>query len=236
MITERGSTRQRLEDIAARLGLHPSTVLHYVSSKNELLAHALEFAEQRFVANLLEVLEGKEDAVSQLGVVIEWSSEPPGGVGDYALWLDIWSIARTSPEVHAARLRMDEAWRQVLEEIIRSGQERGELRGPPPPDAALAIRRLAGRPRDPDDAPQSGRPAGSHAGGSLPGRVKTARLRSLARASCRRITVGTAFVPSGEGEHGTHQVERPEPGREQTGVGTWPPLVRAPPGAARTHG
>lgn len=142
VIGERGFHATRLEDIAKRVGLHPSTLLHHVSSKDELLADALAQAERRFFTYVRTAVEERDSSVEKLRIVVQCASEPPPGIDDYGLWLDIWSVARTNAIVHATRVQLDQEWRAILEGIIEEGQHKGEIGGPPPDVAALAIAAL----------------------------------------------------------------------------------------------
>lgn len=142
VITERGFHDTRLGDVAAAVGLHPSTVLHYASSKRELLAQALAHAEGRFFDGVERAMATEATASAKLAVLVRACCEPPATNGSYPLWLEMWSIARTNRDFEATRLQLDERWRAILADIVRQGQAAGEFSGPAPEDAALAISAL----------------------------------------------------------------------------------------------
>jgi AcrR family transcriptional regulator len=127
VIQERGFHDARITDIAERVGIHASTVLHYVKSKDALLRDALTAGDESFFAALTEELEGEDDAVRQLLKMIDWCSTPPSGLNDWALWIETWQLARINPEVRAARTELDRRWRVLVSDIIRTGQRDGQF-------------------------------------------------------------------------------------------------------------
>jgi AcrR family transcriptional regulator len=143
VIQERGFHDARISDVAERVGIHPSTVLHYVESKDALLRDALTFADEAFFAALTEELEREDDAVRRLLKMIDWCSTPPSGLNDWALWIETWQLARVNLEVRAARAELDGRWRAVLGDIIRAGQRDGQFSPDvDPEDAAIVLASL----------------------------------------------------------------------------------------------
>jgi AcrR family transcriptional regulator len=143
VIQERGFHDARITDIAERVGIHASTVLHYVQSKDALLRDALTYGDEAFFAALTEELESEDDPVRQLLTVIDWCSTPPSGLNDWALWIETWQVARINPEVRTARTELDARWRVMLSDIIRAGQENGQFSADPDrEDVAVALASL----------------------------------------------------------------------------------------------
>ncbi|MEA2275151.1 MAG: hypothetical protein QOI62_2293 [Solirubrobacteraceae bacterium] len=142
VIQERGFHDARITDIAERVGIHASTVLHYVKSKDALLRDALTFGEEAFFTSLTDELEREEDAVKRLLLVIDWCTTPPVGLNDWALWIETWQLARINPEVRAARTELDARWRALVADIVRKGHADGQFKGPKPEDAAVILASL----------------------------------------------------------------------------------------------
>jgi AcrR family transcriptional regulator len=143
VIQERGFHDARITDIAERVGIHASTVLHYVKSKDALLRDALTVGDEAFFAALTEELESEDDAVRRLLKVIDWCSTPPSGLNDWALWIETWQLARINAEVRAARTELDGRWRVMLSDIIRMGQRDGQFSADVnPEDAAIVVASL----------------------------------------------------------------------------------------------
>jgi AcrR family transcriptional regulator len=136
VIQERGFHDARITDIAERVGIHASTVLHYVESKDALLRDALTVGDEAFLSALGKELEAEDDAVRQLLMVIDWCSTPPSGLNDWALWIETWQLARINPEVRAARVELDHRWRVMVTDIIRKGQQDGQFSDAVDPDDA----------------------------------------------------------------------------------------------------
>lgn len=142
VISQRGFHDTRLGDVAAAVGLHPSTVLHYASSKRELLAKALMHAEEAFFDRVASAMSAEETAAGKLTVLVRACCAPPETSTSYVLWLEMWSVARTNADLEAVRLQLDARWRAMVEEVVRLGLADGEFTGPPPEEAALAISAL----------------------------------------------------------------------------------------------
>ncbi|HEX7298676.1 MAG TPA: TetR/AcrR family transcriptional regulator [Solirubrobacteraceae bacterium] len=139
VIQERGFHDARISDIAERVGIHASTVLHYVKSKDALLREALTSSEEALHDELMEELRREDDAVRQLLIVIDWCSTPPGGLNDWALWIEIWQLARINPDVRDARVELDARWRNVLADIVRKGQQDGQFGDDLDPDDVAVL-------------------------------------------------------------------------------------------------
>ncbi len=142
VISQRGFHDTRLGDVAAAVGLHPSTVLHYASSKSQLLAQALAHAEEGFFDAVESAMAGEETASAKLAVLVRACCEPPASTTSYVLWLEMWSVARTNRELETIRLQLDARWRGIVEGVVRQGQAAGEFAGPAPDTAALTISAL----------------------------------------------------------------------------------------------
>ena len=66
VISERGLAGTRISDVAARAGTSAPGVLYWFASRDELLAEALTFADDRFYASLTGELAGLPSATARL--------------------------------------------------------------------------------------------------------------------------------------------------------------------------
>jgi AcrR family transcriptional regulator len=125
VISERGVQGTRISDVAKRAGTSAPGVLYWFSSKDELLAEALTFADDRFYGGLKSELEQLGSASERLERLIElWPAE---GDSETVLWMELWVRALRDPELNETRARLDRRWRETLADIIRDGQEQGEF-------------------------------------------------------------------------------------------------------------
>jgi len=125
VISERGVSRTRIADVAERAGTSAPGVLYWFESRDQLLAEALTYADDRFYDDLAGELERTESARDRLRILIErW---PADGDGEAVLWMELWVRALHDPELAAIRQRLDRRWRAVLADVIRDGQARDEF-------------------------------------------------------------------------------------------------------------
>jgi len=139
-IRERGVQRTRVADIAERTGTSAPAVLHYFESKDELVSEALQFAEERFYADLSEELAGLRGARERLVRLVEFTISE----GDYeaVLWIELWPRALRDEGMARTRARQETRWREAIAEAIRGGQLSGELSGGDPDDVAVMLSAL----------------------------------------------------------------------------------------------
>jgi AcrR family transcriptional regulator len=137
VISERGVIGTRISDVAERAGTSAPNVLYWFASKDELLGEALEFADDRFYAELEEELESLGSARARLERIIElWPAD-----GDYetVLWMELWLHALRDPGAKETRERLDRRWRETIADAVREGQEHGEFGPADADDFALVL-------------------------------------------------------------------------------------------------
>jgi AcrR family transcriptional regulator len=124
MIVERGLASTRIADIAERVGISPPAVLYWFQSKDELLAEALTFGDERFYVEMRERIQLLERPRDRLRFMIEASAEEYDWT---ALWIELWTRALRDPESRQTRQRLDNRWREEIAAVIRAGQGAGEF-------------------------------------------------------------------------------------------------------------
>jgi AcrR family transcriptional regulator len=137
VISERGVQNTRISDVAERAGTSAPGVLYWFASKDELLAEALTFSDDRFYATLTQELEGLDSATARLTRLVElWPSD---GDGETVLWMELWVRSLRDPKLAETRERLDGRWRAALADVIREGQSSGEFGGDDADDLALLL-------------------------------------------------------------------------------------------------
>jgi AcrR family transcriptional regulator len=137
VISERGVHNTRIRDVAERAGTSAPGVLYWFPTKDELLAEALQFADERFYGGLREELEELPTATDRLGRMVElWPSD---GDSETVLWMELWVRALRDPRAAETRERLDRRWRDALADIIRDGQASGEFGPADADDVALLL-------------------------------------------------------------------------------------------------
>lgn len=135
VIGERGIAATRIADIAEQAGTSGPAILYWFDSKDELLAEALRFAEDRFYDSLTDRLERADDPGERLRLLIEAS------VGDYdwTLWMELWTRALRDEKISETRLHLDDRWRTEIVDVVRVGQERGDFAAEDDPERVATI-------------------------------------------------------------------------------------------------
>jgi AcrR family transcriptional regulator len=137
VISERGVQNTRISDVAERAGTSAPGVLYWFPTKDQLLAEALQFSDDRFYEGLTVVLEALPRAAERLGRLIElWPSD---GDGETVLWMELWVRSLRDPQLAATRERLDRRWRKTIADIVREGQASGEFGDADADDVALLL-------------------------------------------------------------------------------------------------
>ena len=138
LIGERGFSETRIADVARRAGVSPALVIYYFSTKDELLTAALRFSERSFYTSVAAQLERLRTARERLEMLVRTTcvSQVEGEVpGAWGLWFDLWAQAFRHPQVAKDRIELDQRWRDTIAEVVRDGQQTGEIPRSVDPDA-----------------------------------------------------------------------------------------------------
>ena len=130
LISERGFGETRIADVAKRAGASSALVIYYFGTRDRLLVDALRFSEESFYDAASTLLTEEPDFRNRLSLLVEWSCVPQneGEIsGAWGLWLDLWATAFRHPEVREARVELDGRWRDLIERVVRAGQEDGVI-------------------------------------------------------------------------------------------------------------
>jgi AcrR family transcriptional regulator len=138
IIAERGIAETRIADVAERAGASAALVIYYFSTKDRLLTEALTHAEDRFYLASWHELADLRGAPERLARLIELSCPEAGEadhMGDWTLWIELWSRALRDDEAGRKRAALDRRWRATIADIVREGQRAGEFNDDIEPDA-----------------------------------------------------------------------------------------------------
>lgn len=130
LISERGFGETRIADVAKRAGSSSALVIYYFGARDRLLVDALRYSEELFYENAAAMLEEVTGFRDRLATIVEWCCVPQidGEVnGAWGLWLDVWATAFRHDEVGEARIGQDRKWRDLVEGVLRDGQEAGDV-------------------------------------------------------------------------------------------------------------
>lgn len=132
---EEGLSALTIRAVAARAGVAPGLVPHYVGSMDELVAHTFTAVTAAELDLVRRAVSAAEDPLDQLAGVIE--TVLGRDHDDITLvWVDAWSLGRGSALLAAAIDEQMAAWEEGVAEILRAGQEAGAFRVADPDIAA----------------------------------------------------------------------------------------------------
>jgi AcrR family transcriptional regulator len=131
VITDRGLSETRIQDIAEACGVSAGLILYYFESKDRLLVEALNYASDQFYLRLSRELRKTPSARLQLDRLIELSV--PGllpefeFLDEWALWVEIWVRALRDPAIAKEHEVLNRRWRRSIADIVRHGRSTGEF-------------------------------------------------------------------------------------------------------------
>lgn len=127
VMADQGLAESRLADVASRAGISPGHVLYYFESKADLFLHALRTVEEDLRADVLSKTKEMASAAERWEYLLERAA--PSGRGDLAmsLWLEAWELAPRDEHVAGQVQQLEDQWQQLLMDILRHGQQTGEL-------------------------------------------------------------------------------------------------------------
>ena len=135
VIAERGVAATRISDVAERAGTSSPAVLYWFGSKEELLAEALTWEEERFYSEMTQRLSEGLSPSERLSLLIQACSEG----GSWSLWMEFWARALRDEGVARTREQLDQRWRAEIAAIVSEGKSAGEFGDKVDPDEVAAV-------------------------------------------------------------------------------------------------
>jgi AcrR family transcriptional regulator len=123
---EEGLAAVTLRAVAARAGVAPALVAHYVPSMDVLIARTFASVVSAEVAEIEALLDGLPGPREQLGVLVRTILD--GSRDDVTLvWVEAWALGRRNETLAVeVRAQMD-AWQGVIQDVISAGVDAGEF-------------------------------------------------------------------------------------------------------------
>jgi AcrR family transcriptional regulator len=125
-IERTGMSSLRVADVASDLGVSSGLIFYHFDTRDGLLVSALEFAVERDLTRLDKAVASGSSAVERMRRVLA-SYGPTGAAPGWTLWIDAWATALREPNVRDALRRLDDRWRQSLEDVINEGVLAGDF-------------------------------------------------------------------------------------------------------------
>ena len=131
LFNQHGYHGASISDVMAATGLEKGGIYRHFSSKEELALAAFAYATDKMKERFSLALSGKESAVERLRAIISVyariPADPPVPGGCPILNAAV-EADDDNPELKAEAQRVLDGLKQALRSIVRTGQQRGELR------------------------------------------------------------------------------------------------------------
>jgi TetR/AcrR family transcriptional regulator, transcriptional repressor for nem operon len=131
LFNQHGYHGASISDVMAATGLEKGGIYRHFSSKEELALAAFAYATDKMKERFSLALSGKESAIERLRAIISVyariPADPPVPGGCPILNAAV-EADDDNPELKAEAQRVLDGLKQALRSIVRTGQQRGELR------------------------------------------------------------------------------------------------------------
>ncbi|MDN3351140.1 TetR/AcrR family transcriptional regulator [Actinomadura sp. DC4] len=134
-----GFHRTTVQDIAAETGLSPGLVYRYFADKDDMVAAIATRWHEHNERRLHVDDPGTLDAMAGSYLALLRSIAEPGERERVRLSLQVWAEALRAPRIHAVAREGVDTPREVITELLRAAQARGEVSPAPPPDGLARV-------------------------------------------------------------------------------------------------
>lgn len=118
-----------LRAVAAEMNASTGLLTHYFPTKQALVRHALEVAEERTMTRPRRQ-PAAPGLVALRDALLDVLALTPADAAMNRVWVSSWDVALADPELGAAQAARYERWRARLRAHVRDARERGELAAP----------------------------------------------------------------------------------------------------------
>jgi AcrR family transcriptional regulator len=125
-IERSGMSALRVADVAKSLDVSSGLIFYHFETKDALLVQALEYAVVSDADQLDKALDMPGEPVERMREVLSQYG-PTGPAHGWTLWIDAWSTALRKPAIRRSLRKLDQRWRDALEEVIAEGVASGHF-------------------------------------------------------------------------------------------------------------
>lgn len=128
VITRSGTRKLSLKDVAREAGVSKALIHYYFRSREDLLAKAYVFADERGRRRVLDEVGGLESAAVRLErLLLRYFTDEPEMHEDWILWSELSSTAVFEPELRATMENSFASWNAWIEVLIEEAIDDGSL-------------------------------------------------------------------------------------------------------------
>jgi AcrR family transcriptional regulator len=118
---ERGLHDVRVGDVADELGVSTGTIHYHFATKDELIESMLREMADREIADMRRSLARVDAPEDRLALVIDTYLPSPRHDHTWVLWIDVWGEALRHASLRQISEELDNAWVELLAEVIADG-------------------------------------------------------------------------------------------------------------------
>jgi AcrR family transcriptional regulator len=139
VVLTRGLANTRVADVAKATSVSGGLIHYHFATKEILLTEMIRSAAESDIERARRIASGRGSALERLDKLLRhWI--PAGGDDEHwTLWIDAWGTGLREPAVAQISDELDGVWVDVLESILRDGQQSGEFGGGDPADIAVRL-------------------------------------------------------------------------------------------------
>ena len=140
-VAEKGFSEVTLEDIALRAGVSKGVTLYHFRSKDDLLSQLFAWLVDSIHRRMREAVDAAEDPVSKLaGVIALTFPSPSKNRAFFRAYVDFCGLAARRETYRKIAERFYAGCREIDEEIVREGVDRGVFASGDPAGTASTMR------------------------------------------------------------------------------------------------
>jgi AcrR family transcriptional regulator len=138
-IARDGSRKVRLQDIATEAGVSKALLHYYADSREQLLADAFEFGDERARQRVKQEIAGGGTGSERLRTLLHlYFADETEVREDWMIWSEFSASAVFDPGLRSKMRRIFADWSTWLEQIVREGVQDGSIVSDRPPDEIVS--------------------------------------------------------------------------------------------------
>lgn len=142
VVLDRGLANTRIADVAAETNVSGGLVHYHFATKDVLLTEMMRTAAEQDIDRVRAIASGKGSALVRLDRVMKEYIPESDTDQSWLLWIDAWGAALRDDSLRSISEELDDAWTDVLAEVLRDGAASGEWECPDPDAASLRLSSL----------------------------------------------------------------------------------------------
>lgn len=129
----------RVSDVAAELGVSTGLIHYHFDTKDELIEEMLRQTASEEVAAVRTSVAALDDPTDRLAEAVERYLPSSRRDPSWLMWIDVWGEALRDDKLRHVSEELDQAWVDLLTEVVADGVDRGVFTSDDPMASAWRI-------------------------------------------------------------------------------------------------